>query len=46
MTCKVLGFSLTVYISKVWWGWWNASHVHGLRWGMLYIGRVGIGWDR
>lgn len=36
--------SITIYRSGVWWGWFNTTHVHSLRWGTLYIGRIGIGW--
>lgn len=36
--------SLVLYRSAVWWGWFNAQHVT-LRWGMLYIGRIGLGWQ-
>jgi hypothetical protein len=37
--------SLTIYKSGVWWGWFYTRHVRSWRWAMLYIGRIGIGWQ-
>lgn len=36
--------SITIYKSSVWWGWFNTTHVRSWRWGIFYIGRIGIGW--
>jgi hypothetical protein len=38
-------FTLTIYRSGVWWGWFYTRHVRSWRWAQLYIGRIGIGWQ-
>lgn len=36
--------SITIYRSSVWWGWINTRHARSFRWGVLYLGRIGIAW--